>query len=231
MNQTNQSKKELLDEIQFLKKENALLKENKEIFQIITENTDDNISITTFDLKAKYIYVSPSVTRSLGYEPQELLGKSFFSFIHPDDKNILFPILKKYIKLVINKMLRVAKPYTSETIEFRFMHKNGHWHYMQSTINFFGSNLLAITRDISKQKKIELDLKTSESRYRSLFNGINDAVFVHPLKSEGFGHFHEVNDIACQRLGYTREELLKLSPKGIGSKSEVDKRGNKTSRK
>lgn len=55
----------------------------------------------------------------------------------------------------------------------------------------------------------------SELRYRMLFNNSNDAIFVHGLSGDMPGNFLEVNDVACQRLGYTREELLALSPDDI----------------
>jgi PAS domain S-box-containing protein len=54
--------------------------------------------------------------------------------------------------------------------------------------------------------------KDSEKRYRLLFNSVNDSVFVHePAGPNGLpGKFLEVNDAACQRLGYSREELLTM---------------------
>ena len=51
------------------------------------------------------------------------------------------------------------------------------------------------------------ELRASEERYRSLFEGINDVVFVHDSE----GRILDVNDVACQRMGYTREEFLKLT--------------------
>jgi len=57
-----------------------------------------------------------------------------------------------------------------------------------------------------------------DHRYRQLFDTINDAVLVHLIDDNGFpGHFIQVNDIACQRLGYTRQELLQLNPHDIGT--------------
>jgi PAS domain S-box-containing protein len=56
-------------------------------------------------------------------------------------------------------------------------------------------------------------LRESRERYRLLFHSINDAVLVHGLTSEGLpGRITEANDMACERLGYTREELLRMSP-------------------
>jgi PAS domain S-box-containing protein len=58
-------------------------------------------------------------------------------------------------------------------------------------------------------------LQESEKQYGRLLNSVNDAVFVHPLINGEPGKFTEVNEVACARLGYSREELLSLSPVDI----------------
>lgn len=50
-------------------------------------------------------------------------------------------------------------------------------------------------------------LKESEERYRVLFETANDAIFL----TDEVGRFVDVNKAACNSLGYSREELLKLS--------------------
>ena len=68
-------------------------------------------------------------------------------------------------------------------------------------------------RKIEPPKPSEEALRESEARYRLLFNSGNDAVFVHRPTPEGMpGPFIEVNDVACRRYGYTREELFRLTP-------------------
>lgn len=53
----------------------------------------------------------------------------------------------------------------------------------------------------------------SERKFRTLFDNAGDAIFIHDLE----GNFLEVNRAACERLGYTRQELLDMTPEDIDS--------------
>lgn len=55
-------------------------------------------------------------------------------------------------------------------------------------------------------------LRQSEARYRLLFNNVSDAIFLIELDENYLpGRILEVNDAACQKSGYSREELLNLT--------------------
>jgi two-component system cell cycle sensor histidine kinase/response regulator CckA len=73
-----------------------------------------------------------------------------------------------------------------------------------------------------KLSRVKKALHESEERFRMLFNRGTDAIFVQEIKNGGYGNFIEVNDIACQRLGYTREELLRMSMKNIEIPIDTD---------
>ncbi len=59
-------------------------------------------------------------------------------------------------------------------------------------------------------------LQVSEARFRTLFNNLKDAVFVHTLMPDGEpGRFEEVNPAACELTGYNCQELLCISPREL----------------
>ncbi len=62
-----------------------------------------------------------------------------------------------------------------------------------------------------------LALKESEERFRIFFNSGSDIIFVSELKESGLGNFIAVNDVASKQLGYTRDELLKMSAYDINA--------------
>jgi PAS domain S-box-containing protein len=64
--------------------------------------------------------------------------------------------------------------------------------------------------------------KRTEEQYRVLFNNGNDAVFVFGLGEDRATNFIQVNEVACQRLGYTREELLKRSMRDLHAPGTLD---------
>ena len=77
----------------------------------------------------------------------------------------------------------------------------------------FGALSLSFNEMADQLSKRTIELTDSEERYRMLFNSTHDAILVHQPSAEGEPRkFIEVNDIACKMYGYTRQEMLKLSP-------------------
>ena len=75
---------------------------------------------------------------------------------------------------------------------------------------------IEISTDITEKKKAGEELIESEEKYRNLFNNANDAIFLIDFSNpKRPGKFLDVNDVCCQKYGYSREELLQMSPKDI----------------
>ena len=64
-------------------------------------------------------------------------------------------------------------------------------------------NILIAHINITKRKLAEEELKESESRYRTLIENLNDALFV----VDEAGSIRDVNTEACRRYGYSRKEF------------------------
>ncbi|MEI7636218.1 MAG: PAS domain S-box protein [Syntrophus sp. (in: bacteria)] len=193
----------------------------EEKLRLITDNMSDMIRVT--DLQGANLYVSPSHEKILGYKPEERVGKTGFDIIHPDDMEHLIAVFSEGI---INK--RPGR------VEYRIKHAEGHYVWLETIADGIMDDKGEVTaviqssRDITHRKRIEETLLESEEKYRVLFEGINDAVFVHDLDQEGLpGRFLQVNNVACSRLGYTRDELLSLTPRDITTSEEYKRIANK----
>jgi PAS domain S-box-containing protein len=70
--------------------------------------------------------------------------------------------------------------------------------------------------DITARVQAERDMHENELRYQALRRLSNDFIFLHALDDDGgVGHFVEVNEVACRRLGYTQEEMRRFGPLDI----------------
>jgi len=69
---------------------------------------------------------------------------------------------------------------------------------------------------VDELQAMHRQLSASQKRYRLLFEASNDAVYLHGLDAHGEPtRFVAVNDSACNVLGYSREELLGLTPRAV----------------
>ncbi len=131
------------------------LRESEMKYKLITDNTNDFIAITTFDAKATFLYVSPSYTKILGYQMEELIGKSSIEFIHSDDKKRLLPLLLKYIKIKVASKVTGKKLNITERIEYRIKDKAGKWINLEAVVNIIKDKILYMQRDVTERKKTE----------------------------------------------------------------------------
>ena len=58
-----------------------------------------------------------------------------------------------------------------------------------------------------EQRRVEHSLKESEKKFRTLFNNASDGIIIHDMEVR----ILEVNDVLCDRIGYSREELLQMT--------------------
>ncbi|OYU55441.1 MAG: hybrid sensor histidine kinase/response regulator [Chitinophagaceae bacterium BSSC1] len=143
--------------------------------------------------------VNPSFTRIFGWEEQQLLSKSFFELIHPED---LFSTQKEIAKL--------ASGVSTINFVHRFKTVNGDYKVLQwvATPDLVSGDLFAIARDITHEKQQEAELKISENKFRAFFD--NSPVGI-AINRHSDGKFIDGNAALYQMIGYTEAEYRKLS--------------------
>jgi PAS domain S-box-containing protein len=78
-----------------------------------------------------------------------------------------------------------------------------------------GEMIYSICSDLSERDALQEQLRQSEEKYRSLFENVRDAIFVTDLADR----ILDCNQGACDTFGYTREEMLTLSPTDLTTES------------
>jgi PAS domain S-box-containing protein len=122
-------------------------------------------------------------------------------------------ILQEDVKGVDDKFNEALRTHTEWNFECRIRRVDGveRWIWAQGLPRFDDQGILTemvgLVQDITDRKKTENELRESEKRYRRLHESISDAI-VHTDMS---GRLIEFNKAYEHMLGYSREELLKLT--------------------
>lgn len=180
---------------------------NLEVYRMIAENTSDLITIMS--LKGIFVYASPS-HKKLGYESGELVGKSAFDIIHPDDKIKVLPLLKQYVKMITGGISKEKAKTIQERIECRFPDKKGNWRNVEINANLIesstgkGYEILLISRDVTDKRQTENALIESEQQYRMLVEGFNQPI----IKVREDGEILFVNESASKIYGAKTENII-----------------------
>jgi two-component system, cell cycle sensor histidine kinase and response regulator CckA len=154
-----------------------------------------------------FVEVNGKLCEMSGYSSAELLGQS---------TRVLYPSEEEFER-VGTSGFRDIEQRGITTMETRWRRKDGAMidvlvSSSPITPGNVGGGVTFIAIDITERTRTERALQRSEERYRLLFSSISDAILVHPFHEDLTPEiFIEVNDVACQRLGWSREELLKKS--------------------
>jgi len=160
------------------------LRESEDKFRSLVESTSD--WIWEINLRGVYTYASPKVKDLLGYEPEEVIGKTPFDFMPVEEVNRITNTFKDIIA--------AGKPI--ERLENKCQHKNGHLVIMETSgMPVFDSKgrlhgYRGIDRDITERKKM-MDSLIITDRLAALGN-----------MAGGFAH--ELNNPLTSVIGYSQ---------------------------
>ncbi|HSW47811.1 MAG TPA: MASE1 domain-containing protein [Candidatus Saccharimonadales bacterium] len=172
------------------------LQVSEQRFKALIEKSSEAVSLT--DPNGLISYVSPSFTRVLGYKPEEVIGKSGFIFIHPEDV--------EYAKNTTSKI--VGKPGESVVTEIRCVHKDGTFRSIEITstnlldnpsIKAVVSNFHDITDIVKTEDKIMQEKAEDEALLESIGDGI--------MATDPEGKITYVNKAFEEQLGWKQGEL------------------------
>ena len=177
----------------------------EERFHTIFRNTSAGMVLTFPD--GSFIEANSAFCNFLGYTTDELMKLSVAEVTHPDDREETRRLLRE----------AAAGQAGSFTLEKRYLSKAGATVWGHVSTNWFydeaGKPIYAVTliQDITDRKRAEDALRQSEERFRSMFQNTNAGmVIVSPD-----GEVREANPAFCNFLGYTADELMKLTVEDI----------------
>ena len=162
--------------------------------------TDAGISISNQDNIV--LWINPAFTRLTGYTAQEIIGnpiEKLRSNAHPES-----------FYQELEQRIRAGQVWHGEIVNQR---KDNTLYYEEQTItpvsNARGeiTHFVSVRQDISERREHLRALQESEERYRTLFEQAQEAIFI----EDAHDRIIDVNQRACDLMGYTREELLALT--------------------
>ena len=179
--------------------------------QTLIEQVND--LITVVDTEGTITYVSPAVTRVLGYDPEELVGHEGYEFVHPEDQERNAEALETVL----------SNPSTSKTIEVRFHHADGSWRWIEATMqnrvdDDVIDGILVSSRDITERKAYEAEAQKLAEEYEALLNNVEDAIFLINVEADDAGtrfEFERLSPSYERQTGLTTEEVRGQTPREV----------------
>jgi diguanylate cyclase (GGDEF)-like protein/PAS domain S-box-containing protein len=180
------------------KRAEEALRESEERFSQVAESSRG--WIWEVDSEGRYTYSSPVVKDVLGYEPGEVIGKRYYDFFTPEDREQLLPAAEAAF----------ARKEALFRLVNRNVHKEGHVVVLETTgvpmLDAEG-NLLGyrgVDQDITERKRAEEALEESEARYRLLAENTSDLIWTLDLSLS----YTYMSPAITRMRGYSVEEIV-----------------------
>ncbi|MFC6784556.1 PAS domain S-box protein [Halobaculum halobium] len=180
-------------------------------YRTLVEEVND--LATVVDTDGTITYVSPAVTRILGYEPTELIGHEGYEFVHPDDRERNAAAVEAVL----------SNPSESATVEVRFRHADGSWCWIEATMrnrldDDVIDGILLSSRDITERKEYEVEARELAEEYEALLNNVADAIFlvdVEDVDGDVRFEFERLSPSYERQTGITTEEVQGRTPRDV----------------
>ncbi|XWK86731.1 MAG: PAS domain S-box protein [Phormidium sp.] len=171
--QLNQIIRGLTKEIVQHKRTEAALKESENRFRNLIETSND--WVWEVNENAIYTYTSPKIKHILGYEPEEVLGKTPFDLMPPDEA--------KRVLNIFQPIVMAQQAFTC--LENTNIHKNGHLVVLETSATpiFDEKGLFkgyrGIDRDITQRKRAEASLQESQAQLQAILDNLPAVMYLY----------------------------------------------------
>ncbi len=154
--------------------------------------TPDLMCIT--DLEGRFTRVNPAFTTTLGYAPEDLLGRQALEFVHPDDRPRL--------RVLQAEIQRGAHP---DGIEMRGLHHDGsvRWLQWSARPDPAADRVYGVARDITESHRNHEEQRALRRVATLVATGADPDTL-----------FATVSEEVCGLLGADRAEVLRYEPGG-----------------
>jgi len=161
------------------------------------------------DAQSRILEVNDAYVKRSGYTREELLAMSITDL--------------DALERPEETAARIAKVIGSggDVFETRHRAKDGTiWHVEISVTywSFDGGRFVCFLRDITERKRAEIALRQSETTYRGILDSLDEAVYI----LDEHGTFIDVNRGAERKYGYTRDELVGMTPALVSAAGRND---------
>ncbi len=178
------------------------LRRSEEYFRALIERQGDMVAVIGPDGTASY--ASPSYRRSLGYDPDELVGRNLLDLVHPEDR-----------PMVENRLARLL--IDSEREDWaRLRVRDSKGRYRTHVIS--GRNLLDVkaVRGIVVTGSDVTEWEQTEERLRLLSRAVEQSP-VSIVITDAEGDIVYVNPKFAEVTGYPEEEIIGRNPRILNS--------------
>jgi len=190
------------------------IKEDEQRFRMLAKNFPD--FVIRFDHDNRCTYVNPAVEKAFGVSAESIIGKTLQELPHfgaSEQNDALLVLIQHAFDEGISN--ETEAHWDTETGERIFEVR--HVPEKDATGNVV--SVLSIARDVTELKQAEEELRASETRFRIFVDHAADAFFLHDER----GNILDVNQQACKSLGYSREELIGMSPLDFDAGADRDR--------
>lgn len=189
------------------------MKKNEDFFRRFVENSPD--WMWEVDKNGVYTYVGSQCSRILGYQPEELIGKTPFDLMSIEESERVADIFWG----VVSSKRGFAN------LENTNLHREGYPVILETSGNPVfdaGGELLGyqgVDRDISYRRKAEQALEVTLRRYQTMIDFAPDALLILDLETM---RFIDANKKSLELFGLTKTNLLEIGPLESSPKRQAD---------